>query len=252
MTVRDNKDFDESKLEAAEIKLTASSPIVSKISNFWYYHKWKVIIISFFAVVLAVGIFQMVTREESDTSIIIAVPQYLEGEQVAEIDSTLTSLLPAGKDGSVLSLDVYNYAIYSEKEMEEANHAETDSEGKYILQVSGQYNTSQMEAYTSYMQTGECSVLIVSEYLYNKLTASDRVLPLENVFDGKKPVGALSDGYGVRLGDTYLYQFSDSVRQLPADSVVCILRAYVMGANSKEENYNTSKEFFKNIVTFGE
>ncbi len=252
MTVRDDKDFDESKLEAAEIKLTASSPILSKISNFWYYHKWKVIIISFFAVVLAVGIFQMATREEADTSIIIAVPKHLDGEQAAEIDSTLTALLPAGKNDTALSLDVYNYAIYSEEEMDEANRTETNSEGEYLLQVSGQYNTSQMEAYTGYMQTGECSVLIVSEYLYIKLRASDRVLPLDKVFEDKMPRGAMSDGYGVRLGDTELYEFSESMQVLPEDSVVCILRSYIMGASSKEENYNTSKEFFKNIVTFGE
>ena len=49
--MRDNKDFDESKLEAAEIKLNSSNKTLGWLENFWYYHKWKVIVILFFTIV---------------------------------------------------------------------------------------------------------------------------------------------------------------------------------------------------------
>ena len=52
-----NPQNDSDKLEAGDIK--AASPALRWLDNFWYHHKWKVIIISFFVVVFAVGIFQM-------------------------------------------------------------------------------------------------------------------------------------------------------------------------------------------------
>ena len=39
------------KLQSTDIKLTSSNKILTWLSNFWYYHKWKVIIIAFFAII---------------------------------------------------------------------------------------------------------------------------------------------------------------------------------------------------------
>ena len=46
----DNKDFDGSKLDTTEIRLTSENKILSKLSNFWYHNKWTVIIVGFFAI----------------------------------------------------------------------------------------------------------------------------------------------------------------------------------------------------------
>lgn len=251
--MEDNKKFDESKLDATEIKLTSSSPVASKLSNFWYYHKWKVIIIGFFVIVLVVGIIQMVTKEESDNSVIVAVPAALEHEQVEAIDKLLTSFLPKDTDGDGnKALDIYNYAIYSEDEMNAANTSETDEEGNYIPAVAPYYNTQQFKDYSNYLQTGECSVMIISEDLYSKLRSNDRVLPLSELFGDSLPKGALSDGYGVSLADTYLYEYYPEIQVLPEGTVVCLLRSYFMGASADEENYASSRELFKNLVTFGD
>lgn len=255
MEMNDNRNTDNSKLEASDIniKLNSSGPVASKLSNFWYYHKWKVIIIGFFAIVLLVGIVQMVTKEESDNSIVIAVPADLEQEQVEAIDKLLTSFLPNDMDGDGnKSLDIYYYPIYTEDEMNAANSAETDEEGNFVPKVSPQYNVQKLGEYNDYLQTGECSVLLVSEDLYSKLRGNDRILPLEKVFGDDLPQGALSDGYGVRLGDTYVYGYYPELQTLPEGTVICLLRSYIMGASSDEEVYENSKKLFSGIVSFGD
>ena len=73
---------------------------------------------------------------------------------------------------------------------------------------------------------------------------------MSEIFGDKLPEGALEDGYGVRLGDTDLYAYSEALQVLDEDMIVCILRSYWMGASSDKEKYAESKELYKRIVTF--
>ena len=249
--MRDNRDFDESKLDAIEIRLTSENKFLSKLSNFWYYHKWKVLVIGFFAIIFAVGIFQMINKENVDEIAIIGVPADLSAEDNQKIDALLTPLMPKNADGSTKDLALYIYPIYSEDEMKAANESETDAEGKFIPKVLQSYNTSKIQEYDQFLTSGECSVMFVSEYLYERLVANGRVRPLSDTFGDKLPQGATKDGYGVRLGDTYFYEYFSDMQMLPEGTVVCILRQYVHGASSDDEKYAASVEFFKNIVSFG-
>ena len=252
--MKDNNDIDREKLEAGDVEIRVKTrepgPAMKKLSNFWYYHKWKVIIISFFAIVFIVGGFQMCSKEDADDSIIIAGPAYFENSEMVEIRNLLTSLKPRNNDGSAKKLDMYTYSIYSEEEMDEANHTETNEDGQFIPTVSRPYNVEQNKLYTSFLTTGECSILIISEHLYSSLVENDRVLPLEAVFGENLPKGALADGKGVRLGDTDLYAANKELRVLDGDMVVCLLRSYVFGASSDKERYAESKELFVRIVTY--
>jgi hypothetical protein len=249
--MRDNKDFDESKLDAAEIKLNSSNKALGWLENFWYYHKWKVIVILFFAIVFAVGISQMINKEEPDANVVVAAPIYFYAEHIEGLEATLEALIPRGGEDGVKNLNLYTYSIYSEDELKAANEAETDDEGKYVIQVSQPFNTSKIEEYRTFLQTGECSILFISEYLYENLLQQDRLRPMSEVFGEKLPTGAMSDGYGVRLGDTYLYEYFDELKVLPADTVVCLMRPYIWGASSDAEKYADMEAYFKAIVSFG-
>ena len=255
--MNDNRDFNESKLDAAEIKLTSNSPFFAKLENFWYYHKWKVIVIAFFAIVAIVGIVQMVNKTESDATAVVAVPETITPIQSQEISVALQQFLPSdqNKDGKK-ELSVHAYAIYSEEEFNEANQTETETEPNgdwhYVPTVNQSYNVEQYEQYTSYLQNGEVAVVFVSEYLYEKLRSSDRVLPLSEIFGEKLPTGALDDGYGVRLGDLAVYSYVEALGIIPEDTVVCMLRPYIFGKTADEEKYSYAKEFYKNIVNFAE
>lgn len=257
--MKDNKDIDREKLDAEDIKIQieTDNPFLSKLSNFWYYHKWKVIIIAFFAIIFAVGVYQIATREDVDEIVIIGAPIDLDAEQREGIDRLLTSQMPKNKDGSTKTLDIYNYTVFSEDEMDEANSSETDEEGKYVIKVSQSYNTSKIEEYNQFLSTGESSVLLVSEYLYNSLSNKDKTdgkdirMSMSEIFDGELPAGTMPDGCGIRLGDTEIYKYYEELQVLPEDTVICVLRSYFYGASSNKEKHAASVELFKNIVTFG-
>ena len=252
-----NKDFDKSKLDGADLSLSESSPLIEKLDNFWYYNKWKVIIIAFFAIVIIVGVVQMVGKTDADASIVIAVPETVTPLQGQEIGTALMPFMPSDGNGDgKREIEVLAYAIYSEDEMDAANHTETETEKDggwhYVPTVNQSYNVEQYEQYTSYLQTGEATILFVSEYLYEKLRGADRILPLGEIFGENLPAGALPDGYGVRLSDIAVYSYVEALGVIPEDTVVCILRPYVFGKSSKAESYSFAKELFANIVNFSE
>lgn len=250
--MRDDQKQGEGKLEAGEIDLASTNPVFRFLDNFWYYHKWKVIIIAFFALVLIVAIVQIAGKEDNDASVIVAVPQTLYAEEMQDLQSDLLAVMPSDRSGDgKKTLLLSAYPIYSEDEMIAANEEETDEEGRFIKQVEGSYNSQKLEEYTDYLLTGECSILIVSEYLYSNLLAQGRVLPLAELFGDDLPEGARADGCGVDLSKTPIYEYSNGLGNLPENTVVCLLRPYVYGASSDEEKYAFYEEYFKAIVTFG-
>ncbi len=252
ISFKDAKKADGKKPEEADVRIEIKpqSPILSKLSNFWYYHKWKVIIISFFVVVFAVGIFQMVTKVDGDESIIISGPQYFDNEEMMEVEKILTSLKPRNPDGSAKKIDLYTYSVYSEEEMDEANHQETNDEGQYIQQVLPSYNVEKKKEFKNDVKLGRSTILIISESLYLEYREIDWILPLGEVFGDELPEGVLDDGYGVRLGETDLYAAYEGLQVLDGDLVVCMIRSLAMGANNDKSKYAESVELYKRIVTF--
>lgn len=257
--MNDNRDLDGSKLDGVDVSLTPKGPFFEKLDNFWFHNKWKVIIITFFAIVLIVGIVQIVGKTEPDATIVVAVPETVTPLQSAEIGSSLVSLMPGDLNGDgKKEIQILSYAVYSEDELEDANHTETETEADggwhYVPTVNQSYNAEQYDEYTKYLLTGEATILFVSEYLYSNLIANDRVLPLSEVFGDDLPAVAalMGDGYGVRLGDLDVYDYIDALKVMPEDTMVCILRPYIWGASSKAEKYEYSKSLLRNILLFGE
>ncbi len=244
------------KLQGTDIKLTSSSKFLSWLSNFWYYNKWKVIIIAFFAIVIVVGVVQMVQKEDPDIEVSVATHTIFYSEDVDSLEKTLVGLMPSDINGDGKKKVQLNlYKIYSESELKAANESETDANGNPIIYADESYNKSQIEQYNSYIMTGQCSVMIISEYLYKDLTSrrGDDILlkPMSEIFGDELPAGVTSDGYGIKLKATGAYKNLDAFRFLPDDSVICIMRPFVMSGNKGAEKHEAAVEYFRGIVEFG-
>ena len=247
---------DREKLQGSDIEITPTSPFLKKLSDFWYYNKWKVIIITLFAIVIIVGIVQMATKEKYDLKVTVATHTIYYRENLTGLEASLVSLMPDDVNGDgKKNLQLSYYKIYSEAEMKEANEAETDEYGYPVIYADEAYNKSQMQEFNSYLMTGECTVMILSEYLYNDLIGRREedilIKPLGEIFGEELPRGAMSDGYGVRLSETDAYDFLEGFHFLPEDTVICIMRPYAWGESSNEEAYAAALEYFKSIVTLG-
>ncbi len=244
------------KLQGTDIKLTSSNKFLTWLDNFWYHHKWKVIIIAFFAVFLIVTIIQMASKSNPDIEVTVATHTIYHTEEVDALESTLLALMPSDMNGDGKKKVQLNlYKIYSEEELKAANEAETDANGYPIIYADPSYNKTQMSDYNSYIMTGQCSVMIVSEYLYSELVErrEDDILlkPISEIFGDDLPRGVTKDGYGIRLTETGAYKNLDAFSFLPADSVICIMRPFSITGDTGKDRHEDAVEYFKNIVEFG-
>ena len=119
----------EEKLEAHDIRLGRSpmraerphGKIYRWFDNFWYHHKWKTLIIAFFAVVVLVCALQMCGKEdEGDVAILMVGPYGFATEQsgIGDLQAFLDKTLPQDYDeNGSKRVDIVHYTVYSEAQI---------------------------------------------------------------------------------------------------------------------------------------
>lgn len=238
----------EKKLEEQKITVEKGK-FLKWLDNYWYHYKWPTIVVAFFVVVLSVCLIQSWTNEEKDILVTYAGPTYLEADEKAAIESLLSDTLPEkfGKNDQDGKAGLINYQIYSKEQMKQI---EAENVGKddpvYIDPV---FNANEYSTLASQYKTGNGSVYILEKWLYEEILNEDgtteRLKPLSEIF-GETPEGAI-DAYGIRLGDTAIYQNNPVLKALPADSIIC-LHEQIMG----QKDYEKEVEAFKEIAKMAE
>lgn len=242
---------EQEKIKGEDVKIKISNPFFSKLENFWFHHKWKVIISAFFLIVLGVGIFQMVTKEKYDTQVSVATHVIYDKKQLEAFNKTLESLMPEDVNGDgKKNLAVYRYRVYSEDELGAANSGFDENDNPIVV-IDQNFNREQITELNNAINSGQCTVMFVSRYEYDALVSKRPndvlLLPMSELFGENIPKGVTENGYGVMLKETKSYAL-DGFKWLPDDTVICILRKF---PTVSEERYAADKLLFKNIVEFG-
>jgi hypothetical protein len=237
------------KLEAGAV--TANSPFLRWLDNFWYHHKWTVIISLFFAIVLIMGLVQILSQESYDVKMTYGGRYRMDDDERADFEALLNTICPDDYDGDGKKHVQYMiYEVFSEEEILQAK-AEAESQGQdFVFNVK--YNSDEFENFTAFAGTGECSVYFLSPYLYEVLKSSDRIRPVAELYgDRTLPDGVLEDGYGVALKDTDFYEYHSAAQVLPEDTIVCLLRSTVWNTSGgRKEAYARAEALFRAIVDF--
>lgn len=233
-----------------EGSISERSPAIAWLDNFWYHYKWPVIIVTFFALVIAVCTAQMLSRESFDTTLVYAGPYRMNKEERADFERLMDSLCPVDSDGDgQKNVQYISYQIYSDEEVSaEKEKAEAESL-QYIF--NAQYNSNEQKNFNNDVLLGECSVYMVSPSIYQMLVTEKRLAHLSVAYGDDIPEIADEQGYGVRLGDTELYKYDAAVQALSPDTVICIPTSGAYGPRSDAERYADSIEFFRAIADFG-
>ena len=213
------------------------------LDNYWFHYKWPTIGIAFALIVVLICTIQSCSKEKEDITILYAGTYQMVAEDFNVVNNILDNTLPKDYDGNGKKSVVINrFQIYSKEQIEKIT-AETDAYGVHGF-VDTNYNSSQYDAYSTYILTGESSVLLLDPWLYEALRDNGNgvLMKLEDVFD-ELPEKTV-DGYGIRLGDTELYREYAGLRVLPADTVICLMRPIMGGKSYKEKNYIIEKEMF--------
>ena len=229
--------------------------------NFWYHHKWKTIISLSLAVIILVCTLQMCQKEdEGDLSIILAGPYAFTAENTnqAQLEKCLSLYLPSDyNDDGKRSADLVIYSLYSKEQIEALRNNVDENGDPAPIQINTVTNAQEYNNYNTYKMTGESPVMLLDPWLFREMTGnSEHLADLDTLFDAT-PVGAVyapdSNGeqrcYGVRLGDTVLYQNNIAMQVLSPDTVLCIMRPL---AYSSDEAYSKNVAYYACLVGLSE
>lgn len=211
------------------------------LENFWYHYKWHTLIAAFLLIVAVVCIAQSCTKENSDITVTYAGPTYLNDEKKANIRTSLSQNLPKDSFGDEAVANALSYLIMSEEQIKEAEKG-INPDGTKVY-IDRAFIVEQKETFDSLLATDKSSILLLDPYLFNMLggnSDSTRLCQLSDVL-GYTPEGAVSR-FGIRLGDTSMYNTNPALQVLPADTVLCL---HVKRYLQKEEDYKKETEAFK-------
>lgn len=215
--------------------------------NFWYHYKWLTIGIAVALVIVLVCVLQTCSRKKEDLIMTYAGPVVLSMGELEDVSAVLGAVMPYDFDENGEKCVAWTtYQIYSEEQI--GAEAETDENGQTQVFIDRSFNSDQYKTYSSYLKTGETSIFLLDPWLYEELAATDHLMPLSEVLD-EIPEGAVGT-CGVRLGDTDLYEKYAVLRRLPADTVICLMKQYVIGKSSDDEAYRFECDMFRAIVTY--
>ena len=245
-------------------EIVVNNRFLKWLDNFWYHYKWTVIIIGFFVLVFVVCFSQCVQKVDINIPVV-----YAGGYQSADSDrlswteedrdaikSVLSSLYRRSGGDEEKNVGFLTYNIYTEEQLRvmatEYPEVEGESEkfSPYAFNAAKQNNLAEFESFTNYMGTGECSIWLVSEYVYEEKKLWELAMPLSEFWGAENiPTGAY-DEYAVRLGDTALYGYYDALHVLPEDTLILLTRGWVMGSSGNAETYESYTQLYRAMVDF--
>ncbi len=241
----DRQAVETDKLEAAS--LTETSPVIRWLDNFWYHYKWTVIVIAFFVSVAVVGIVQMASRPQYDSSIVVATHYRMDTAERTAFNNLLNQICDDYDDNGESLVNIMIYEIYSEYEYDSISdvyEAESDH-----FDFNRKYNSDEYNNFNQYTMTGESSIYILSPYLYETLRESDRLMPLSEIYgESELPAGARADGYGIDISQTVFYQYNPAAKEaLTESAILCFHRPTISGHTSEASVLQNEKDFFRAI-----
>ncbi len=235
------------KIEGREIK--ANSKFIKWLDNFWYHHKWATIIVSFFVIVFLVCILQMCTREKVDITVVYAGGAFVTEEKTANVELAIEAVMPEDfdKDGNK-NAALIRYEIYSEDQIKEMEKDKANGgQGQF---VDHSFNSSNYKDFYNYVQTGDASVYFLDPWIFENLKENNRLMEISEVLG--HTLEASEDNFGVKLGDLTIYKKYATIRALPKNTVVCILRPAIAGNSADPEYYANEIAMFRAIIECAE
>lgn len=236
-----------------------SSGAGGKLSNFWYYHKWHLLIAVFVVVVLLVCILQGRENNKEDVSILMAGPYKVTQTEQKAMEAALSALLSEDYNGDgekvvqAVMLTVFSDAQVAE--IKAAANAQPAQTTPYSGFFSESYNADQYDSFHNLIAAGEYAVCIIDPWLYESVKANGGFCLLKDVL-GEVPENAV-DEYGLLFSETALAKSSPEVFGLvPQDSILCLRTVSVMGSiisgGKTEKQYARSMSLFKAMAAAAE
>ena len=225
--------------------------------NFWYHHKWKVIIISFIVITLLVCTLQMCGRVESDIYIMYAGPYKFGQTDSMSFESAFATITEDRTGDSRALAELVDFYILSDEQI----NGQLEAMGEEAAQMVVNYEmfASNREAFDQHILAGDTVICLLDPHLYSSVYVLDDdgnklsgFMKLSDVL-GYTPENAY-DEYSIRIGDTPLGEYFSVLRGMDRDTLLCIREissfSFFLGQKSTRDYHEYCKGIFKNIFEF--
>ncbi len=229
------------KIDGNDIEVKSS--FLSKLENFWFYHKWKVLIAAFALFVIVYFAVQMATQNPPDTTVLLGGPYYPSIDARGKMYEAFAAVLPEDFDGDgEKEVEIVHYEIYSEEQFKAIQAPDKNS----------MLNSDNLKNFNSVIQIGEISVCIVDRWLYDDMKEAGAVRALSDIFGGE--VDGAIDEYGIDFKSTAFAKSFECFDTLPDSTVLCIrTKGFLSGIGNSSANdasYAASEALFKAMVNY--
>ncbi len=203
-------------------------------ANFWYHHKWKTIIIAFFAIVIGICVIQSVTKEVPDVSIIYVGPGYVNGTDNEAIGDAFKSVMRDYNGDGKVGIR-FSTIIYLNEKQIEAKRLQAQLRGEtFTYDAYG--NAKNYEQFQYEMMVGDSVIYLLDPAIYESVKGEKVFAKLADILD-EAPAGAI-DEFGIPLSELKAYKYFTVLGTLPADTVLCVRRVSAMDHFKGEDRAN--------------
>jgi len=218
----------------------------SRLSNFWYHHKWKVILTAFFGFVFIVLTTQFMAKSSPDITLLYAGPYYVTPNESQAFTACVTGLIDDYNGDGEKKVLLHDMVFLTPKQIEEA-----ESRGDTVT-LNRQTNSQIAEQFTYEIMAGESLLCFLAPEQFAQIAAVEAWVPLEEIF-GYEPEGAV-DGCGLRLSETKFYKYYGQARIFGEDIIIALRKLTTfdrfLGEKEALEAQGWYKDLFCRIGTF--
>lgn len=223
---------------------------VNRLQNFWYHHKTAVIVVLIFAVMLSVGISQLINQSNPDIFVIYGGPEHLTANE-AKAFAGILETISDDYNGDGKTLVQLNEFVFMTPEQVDAITSTPDEDGLDVT-VNLNDNLKIYQRFSNEIFGVESIICILGEGQYEEVKTAGGFMLLSELFE-ETPEGAI-DECGVRLSETKLYKYYSEAQAFPNDAVLAIRKPSTMsaitGKKKAEELHSYARDMFVRILNF--
>ena len=216
---------------------TSGATTAGRVQNFWYHHKFTVIVAAFLALVLIVCCVQFATKPKYDAYVLYAGPwmECDKGESISAVQNAILTVMEDYDGNGKKSVSYKPLFLMTDAQINdyyaayEGNEENMPNLNTWLIKQ----NTDQLEAE---IMSGMAQVCFVDPAAYETMLDSGFLVPLTAFADTLPENGY--DNYAVRLADTDFGKYLAGVQDMPADTLLCFRRTGVLNENETRTSRN--------------
>ncbi len=224
----------------------------SKLSNFWYHHKAKVLITAFFTFVITVVVVQFTGQSNPDVFILYAGPDYIATLDNQNFCKAVREVMTEDYNGDGEKKIRLTDVVFSTDAQMEAAKAEAAAKGEEYA-FDGMLNKNNSDRFTYEVFGDNAIICILSWDQYEMVRSANGFVPLSEIFGATEVKGAV-DEWGIRFSETNFYEFYKNTHIFPEDAVLALRKpstiSAITGRDKIEKVHAYHVELFKRIADF--